>query len=252
MEHSEQEANNPILKLKASTWIVQLLTLLRQTSLSCIELEAMFQVISRFLEICFHFVPYPIWTEVMHVSRCVMVSSQNHGQVGPCQLRCRVSKLLLRLAMMRGGSELTPLCCDLLQDRMYEVRHTALAFIGCSISSTSGCPQMCDSVEETACKMLDNNFLNDQNLISVFVQTAMDMLFNPTKNTVYAEDKAKILQMLWMWKKAFVQMLKYKSRYTELTHVFFLTKLCRDTNELVAVNSMCCLCEFMSLKVRCT
>lgn len=245
---SEPKTDQKILRSKAEMWIAKLLQATVQTNPSCMELEAMFQVLNSFIGKYFSLVPDGLWTFVVKLSKSILKATEDSNKIASCLLRPRIYELLLKVAVFRGGSELPSLCCEIFEDKMWEVKHTVLDFITCLISDID-CSQRYSNLPSSITDYCKTAVLQDSSVMSIFVKIVLDMLFLYSKQRYHSEDKAKILLVLWKWRRAFSKILEHSSVHSELDHMFFLIDLCRDSNEDVALNAIRCLSVYMSIKV---
>lgn len=193
------------------------------------------------------------WTYVMCVAKDFLRRSRDCKGISYCLLRPQICELLLKLEVQRDLSDLDSLCCEMLRDDMYEVKHTVLDFLSCLQSNRNSPDKLCrffknlDILTYEHCKMLISERPN--NVINIFVNMVLEMFFSHKKYDYHREDKAKILSVLRGWKKAILRVIESSSGHPEIENLEFLVSCCRDSHDEVALNSIYCLKEFMYLKV---
>lgn len=189
----------------------------------------------------------------MRVSKDFLRRTRDCKGISYCLLRPQICELLLKLEVQRDLSDLDSLCCEMLRDDMYEVKHTVLDFLSCLQSNRNSSDKLCrffknlDILAYEHCKILISERPN--NVINIFVNMVLEMFFSHTKYDYHREDKAKILSVLRGWKKAILRVIESSSGHPEIENLEFLVSCCRDSHDEVALNSIYCLKEFMYLKV---
>lgn len=189
----------------------------------------------------------------MCVSKDFLRRTRDCKGISYCLLRPQICELLLKLEVQRDLSDLDSLCCEMLRDDMYEVKHTVLDFLSCLQSNSNSPDKLCrffknlDILIHEHCKMLISERPN--NVINTFVNMVLEMFFSHKKYDYHREDKAKILSVLRGWKKAILRVIESSSAHPEIENLEFLVSWCRDSHDEVALNSIYCLKEFMYLKV---
>lgn len=241
-----------MFKSKAEKWALKL-TDMFNLKLSPTEFEALFHVLSIFSEQYFSLVSEKQWTHVMCVSKDFFRTTNNFKGISYCLLRPQICELLLKLEVQRDLSDLDSLCCEMLKDDMYEVKHTVLDFLSCLQCNRNSSEKWCrffknlDICVYEDCKMLI--FERSNSVTSIFVNMVLDFFFSYKRCNYHHEEKAKILLLLRGWKKAILRVIESSSSYPEIENLYFLVSYCRDSHDEVALNSIYCLKEFMCLKV---
>lgn len=241
-----------MFKSKAEEWVHKL-TDIFNLELSPIEFEALFHVLSIFSEQYFSLVSEKQWTNVICVSKDFLRMTQNCKGISFCLLRPQICELLLKLEVQRDLSGLDALCCEMLRDDMYEVKHTVLDFLSCLQSNINSPDKLCrffkslDIFVYEHCKVLISDGPN--NVINIFVNIVLEMFFSHKKYDYHREEKVKILLVLRGWKNAILRVIERSSGHPEIENLDFLVSCCRDSHDEVALNSIYCLKEFMYLKV---
>lgn len=189
----------------------------------------------------------------MCISKDFLRRTRDCKGISYCLLRPQICELLLKLEVQRDLSDLDSLCCEMLRDDMYEVKHTVLDFLSCLQSDRNSPDKLCrffknlDILTYEHCKILISERPN--NVINIFVNMVLEMFFSHKKYDYHREDKAKILSVLRGWKKAIQRVIESSSGHPEIENLEFLVSCCRDSHDEVALNSIYCLKEFMYLKV---
>lgn len=241
-----------MFKSKAEEWLHKL-TDLFNLELSPTEFEALFHLLSVFSEQYFSLVSEKQWAFVMCVSKDFLRRTRNCKGISFCLLRPQICELLFKLEIQRDLSALDSLCCEMLKDDMYEVKHTVLDFLSCLQSNRNSPEKSCRFFKNLEicvyerCKMLI--FERPNSVINIFVNMVLDVFFSNEKYHYHLEEKAKILLVLRGWKMAILRVIESSSCHPEIETLDFLVICCRDSHDEVALNSIYCLKEFMYLKV---
>lgn len=240
-----------MFKSKAEVWTQHLAELLH-LKLSSIEFESLFHVLGIFAEKHFNLVSEKQWTIIMCVSREFLNKTQHCNGISFCLLRPQICELLLKVEVQRNLSVLDSLCCEMLTDGMYEVKHTVLDFLSCLQCNRNVSDKFCrffenlDAIVYNNCKIMI--FERPNSVTNIFVNIVMDLFF-PCQNYVHLEENAKILLVLRSWKKAILRIIESVCIRPEIENLDFLVSCCRDSHHEVALNSIYCLTEFMYIKV---
>ncbi|XP_054263910.1 thyroid adenoma-associated protein homolog [Macrosteles quadrilineatus] len=241
LKQSDLKVNHLFFKDQIETWIEKLIGLFDK-KLSVPELQALVNIFNIFYDKYSLLVPQTVWVQIREKSKSLLNPIPSSELLGSCLLRPALCELLLKLAM-RSEKDIVSLCCQLLNDNIYEVRHTVLDFISClcgySCSESFGeFYKLVDFNTKQSCRYL---LLHDHEIIKVIAEKALNVFENKGD---HPDDNVRLLSVLRGWEEVWVE-ISDKCKEDLLAK---LLDLCRDSYNEIATCALFCVNDFLKSK----
>jgi hypothetical protein len=246
LKQSDLQSDQTFFKNQAETWMEKL-TSLFEKRLSCLELEVLFSIFNIMCEKHFYIFPKTVWERITGYSKNCLKQTETSLD-GSCLLRPKICQLLLKLAVRLEIKQLEQSCCQMLLDRMYEVKHTVLDFLHHFFVESCPSDDFCEFFQSIDSELKDSCrtfLLENDKIVLEIVHLALSMFRNGKE---HPEDKAKLLNLLGHWEQPWIKIMESSSEYNE-DLLIYLLNLCRSPHDEVATSAMYCLIKFMKLKV---